>query len=645
MKKILLLSLCAMACMAVRAQKANVLKSPDGTIAVSVTTGKNISYSVSADGNTILDDCVLGMTVDGKNLGPNAKLKGVKRSSINETLHPEVPLKMSSVQNRCNTMTMNFSGDFAVEFRAFDNGVAYRFVTRKKGRVNVDNETFTINFPADYTADVSHVNNFKTSCETTYNHISTKSFKPSDDMTYLPILIRTDKKYRILISETDLKDYPGMFLKGTGNNGMSALFPPCPLEFGPDGDRSVKFTKTASYIANTTGTRSFPWRYFMIAKNDKDILLNQLTYQLSSPCEIKNPSWIKPGQVSWDWWNHKMIWNVDFKSGINNDTYKYYIDFASKYGIPYIILDEGWAKSTTDPYNTIKDIDLPELIRYGKSKNVGLILWLPWLTVENHLSDIFAKYEQWGVPGVKIDFMDRQDQWMVNYYERVVKEAAKHHILVDFHGAYKPSGLDRRYPNLLSYEGVRGLENNEWVTPENSIYLPFMRNAVGAMDFTPGAMSSAQQQYVRSTDPTPMVGGTRSYHMALYVVFESGIQMLCDSPTRYYAEPECTEFIASVPVTWDETRVIDAKVGEYVVVAKRKGNKWFVGAITGSKPQKLTLPMSFLPAGKHHITYFQDGPNSYRQGLEYRKHSADVDNTQTYTLELAPNGGWCASID
>ena len=339
MKKILLLSLCAMACMAVRAQKANVLKSPDGTIAVSVTTGKNISYSVSADGNTILDDCVLGMTVDGKNLGPNAKLKGVKRSSVNETLHPEVPLKMSSVQNRCNTMTMNFAGDFAVEFRAFDNGVAYRFVTRKKGRVNVDNETFTINFPADYTADVSHVNNFKTSCETTYNHISTKSFKPSDDMTYLPILIRTDKKYRILISETDLKDYPGMFLKGTGNNGMSALFPQCPLEFGPDGDRSVKFTKTARYIANTTGTRSFPWRYFMIAKNDKDILLNQLTYQLSSPCEIKDPSWIKPGQVSWDWWNHKMIWNVDFKSGINNDTYKYYIDFASKYGIPYSMRD------------------------------------------------------------------------------------------------------------------------------------------------------------------------------------------------------------------------------------------------------------------------------------------------------------------
>lgn len=626
------------------AQRTAELKSPDGTIGVKVAVGKSITYTVSADNNALLTDCSLAMKVDGKTLGANPKLKGVKRSVINNTIRPVVPLKFSEIKNHCNVMTLNF-GDYSVEFRAFDNGVAYRFVTAKKGMMNVEDETFTIHFPSDYQADISLDRNFRTSCESTWAHINTREWKPEDEMSYLPILIRTDKQYRVLISESDLRDYPGMFLHGTGDNGMTSVFPPCPLEQELSGDRSMKFTKTADYIARTNGKRAFPWRYFMIARNDKEIALNTLTVQLSSPCELADTEWIKPGQASWDWWNHKMIWNVDFRSGINTPTYKYYIDFASKHGVPYIIMDEGWAKTTREPFETTKEIDLPELIRYGKSKNVGIILWLPWPTVDAHIDNIFAKYAEWGVKGVKIDFMDRQDQWMVNYYERVVKEAAKHHILVDFHGSYKPSGLEIRYPNLLSYEGVRGLEFNDWVDPENSIYQPFIRNAVGPMDFTPGAMSSAQPEHVKNTDPVPMTAGTRSYHMALFVAFESGIQMLADSPTRYYENPECTEFITSVPVTWDETHVIDAKVGSYYVVAKRKGTKWYVAAITGKDGQKLSLPFNFLGAGKHHITWFQDGPNSNRQAMEYRKRQGEVDSSTTFSIELARNGGWCAVIE
>ena len=626
------------------AQRTAELKSPDGTIGVKVAVGKSITYTVSADNNALLTDCSLAMKVDGKTLGANPKLKGVKRSVINNTIRPVVPLKFSEIKNHCNVMTLNF-GDYSVEFRAFDNGVAYRFVTAKKGMMNVEDETFAIHFAGDYQADISHDRNFRTSCESTWAHINTREWKPEDEMSYLPVLIRTDKQYRVLISESDLRDYPGMFLHGTGNNGMSSIFPPCPLEQELSGDRSMNFTKTADYIARTNGKRSFPWRYFMIARHDKEIPLNTLTVQLSSPCEIADTEWIKPGQVSWDWWNHKMIWNVDFRSGINTPTYKYYIDFASKYGVPYIIMDEGWAKTTLEPFETSKEIDLPELIRYGKSKNVGIILWLPWTTVAAHLDNIFAKYAEWGVKGVKIDFMDRQDQWMVNYYERIVKEAAKHHILVDFHGAYKPSGLEIRYPNLLSYEGVRGLEYNDAVDPENSIYQPFIRNAVGPMDFTPGVMSSAQPEHVKNTDPVPMTAGTRSYHMALFVAFESGIQMLADSPTRYYENPECTEFITSVPVTWDETRVIDAKVGSYYVVAKRKGTKWYVAAITGKDSQKLTLPFSFLGAGKHRITWFQDGPNSNRHAIDYRKRQGEVESTTVFDIELARNGGWCAVIE
>lgn len=644
MKHILTLALALCGALGLHAQQTHTLQSPDGKVAINVNTQQHLSYSVSMDGATLVDDARLALTVGGKTLGDKPALNSVRRGTVNETLRPVVPLKQAQIANHCNTMTLRFGGGYDVEFRAYDNGVAYRFVTHLKGTVNVDDELFSLHFPAQYTAEVSHVGSFRTSCETDYRHVSTAQFKPDDEMTYLPILVNTDRQYRILVSETDLNDYPGMFLRGTGDNGMKAVFPPVPLEVKDDGDRSQAFVKTASYIARTQGTRSFPWRYLMLARQDKDLVLNTLTYQMASPCELKDTGWIKPGQVSWDWWNHKMIWNVDFKSGINNDTYKYYIDFAAQYGIPYIILDEGWAKSTRNPYDTIDDINLPELIQYGKSKNVGLILWLPWLTVEKNM-DLFARYEQWGVPGVKIDFMDRQDQAMVNFYERVAREAAKHHILVDFHGAYKPSGLERRFPNLLSYEGVRGMENNEHVTPQNSIFLPFMRNAVGAMDFTPGAFSSAQPQYVRSTDPNPMTGGTRAYHMALYVVFESGIQMLSDSPTRYLQEPLCTQFIASVPVTWDETRVIDARVGEYVVVAKRKGSKWYVGAITGEHAQKLSLPLSFLGEGSHHISWFEDGPNSYRQAIEYRHHEGNVSAGQTLQLNLAPNGGWCCVID
>lgn len=645
MKKTILMLAAALLATGLRAADDLTLKSPDGTVGVNVSLGDKVTYSVSVDGNEVLTGCELAMTVGNKQLGVKPKLKNVKRTSVDETIKREVPIKNAQVRNHYNAMTLNMSGNYAIEFRAFDNGVAYRFVTNIKGTADVKDETFKIGFPGDYTAHVSFTDGFKTSYESPYSHIKTRDFKPSDKMIYFPVLVGTDKNYKILISEADLRDYPCMFLKGTGENGMTAVFPKVPLEFGDDGDRSVKILKEADYIARTQGKRSFPWRYFVISKQDKDILANEMTYVLSSPCELKDCSWIKPGQVSWDWWNHKMIWGVDFKAGINNDTYKYYIDFASKFGIPYIILDEGWARTTRDPFNSIDAINIPELVAYGKSKNVGLILWLPWLTVENNM-DLFKRYAEWGVPGVKIDFMDRSDQWMVNFYERVIKEAAKYNMVVDFHGSFKPAGLERRYPNLLSYEGVRGMEQNEGCRPENTIYLPFIRNAVGAMDFTPGSMNSAQPESNRCTDPNPMGMGTRACQMAMYVVFESGIQMLSDTPTRYYAEEECTKFISSVPVTWDETHVIDAKVGEYVVVARRKGNRWFIGAMSAGNARTVNVPLDFLgDGGKRTLTFFADGVNADRQAFDYVKGESQVDKSSVLTLKLERNGGWCGVIE
>lgn len=569
--------------LALSAATRYTVSSPDGKTVVTVSVGTNLSYSVAVDGKVVLDDCAIALQLPSETLGTNAKVRQAKVKRIRETIRPVVPLVQAEVDNHCNQLSMAFVGGYAVDFRAYDGGVAYRFSTTRKGQVEIVDERCEVRLPAGSTAVVSPVGGFKSSCEEIYQTLSPSALAQTGQMTYLPVLIDTGQGCKLLFSESDLRDYPGMFLKG-GDGGFTSVFPPCPLEFGPDGDRSVSFAKTASYIARTDGTRTFPWRYFCIARDDKELVTNQLTVQLAGPCEIKDPSWIRPGQVSWDWWNHKMIWNVDFVSGINTATYKAYIDFASKYGVPYVILDEGWARTTGDIEQTIDAIDMPELIRYGKERGVGLILWLPWLTVENHM-ECFALYEKWGVAGLKIDFMDRQDQWMVNYYERVVREAARHHLLVDFHGAYKPSGLEQRYPNLLSYEGVRGLEYNGGCEPRNSIWLPFVRNAVGAMDFTPGAMNSAQPEHNRTTDPAPMASSTRAYQMALYIAFGSGIQMLADSPTRYYENPACTEFITSVPVTWDETRVLSAKAGDHLMVAKRKGRKWYVAAITGDKAQ------------------------------------------------------------
>ena len=620
------------------------VKSPNGELNLSVDVKDKIYYSVSYGNDLLLKDCYLNLQLENETLGNNPKLRSTKKGVIDESVKREIPLKNAVVKNHCNTLRMNFAGNYAVEFRVFDNGVAYRFITDKKGENIVMGEDFVLNFPANYKAHLSQPNGFKTSYEYPYTHVNTEEYKATDRMSYLPILLETDKPYKILISEADLHDYPCMFLKSTGQNGMQSLFPKVPLEFGEDGDRSLKILKEADYIAKTAGKRSFPWRFMVITKEDKQLLENEMVYNLSTPCVLEDYSWIKPGQVSWEWWHDARLYGVDFRSGYNMDSYKYYIDFASKFGIPYIIMDEGWAKSTRDPYTPNPTINLAELIQYGKERNVKIVLWLTWLAVENNF-DLFKTFADWGVAGVKIDFMDRSDQWMVNYYERVAKEAAKHKLFVDFHGSFKPAGLERKYPNVLSYEGVLGMEQGGNCRPANSIYLPFMRNAVGPMDFTPGSMLSAQPEDNRSTRANAMGSGTRAYQMALFVVFESGLQMLADNPVYYYRERPCTEFISSVPVTWDEPKVLYAKVGEAVVVARRKGDKWFIGGITNNEGRTINLDLSFLPAGQSFtLTSFEDGINADRQAMDYKQRESKVNNATQLTIKMVRNGGWAGVI-
>ena len=624
------------------------LKSPDGSLGVDIQLKDKIYYSVYAGNELLLKDCSMSLDLKDEVLGRSPKLRNIRRNSVDETVKREIPMKNAEVRNHYNVLRMDMDGDYSVEFRAYDNGVAYRFITIKKGKREVLDEEYSINFPDSYLAHLSQTESFKTSCEVPYTHIKTTEYKNIDQMSYFPVLLETNNGYNILISEADLYDYPCMFIKSSGNNGFRSVFPKCPLEFGEDGDRSVKILREADYIAKTSGSRNFPWRFFVISNDVRDIVSNEMVYNLSSPCELVDYSWIKPGQVSWEWWNGATPYgpDVNFVSGYNLNTYKYFIDFAARYDIPYILMDEGWALSTQDPYTPNPQVNVHEIVRYGKEKGVGVLLWLTWLTVEKHF-DLFKTFSEWGISGIKIDFMDRSDQWMVNFYERVVKAAAENHLVIDFHGAFKPAGLERRYPNLLSYEGVRGMEYMGNCIPENSLYFPFIRNAVGPMDYTPGAMISMQPESYKAERPNAASIGTRAYQLALYVVFESAIQMLADNPTLYYRNQDCTEFITSVPVTWDKTEVLDAKVGEYVVIARNKNRKWYVGAICNGKEtrRELTIDFSFLKESRvYRMTSFEDGINAGNQAMDYRKKESTVKSGDKIKIELARNGGWAAVL-
>ena len=637
----IILMLCAFS--EAEAKRSEMLCSPNGKVKVEVTVGDSLWFSVSKDGECLVNSCCISLQLQQRKLGEAPRLKGVRRDVVDEVVKNIVPVKNATTPNKASQLVLSFQGNYAVEFRAYDNGVAYRFILKGKGTAVVVDEKMVLDFPQAFMAHISKTRSgFWTSYEYPYSHLPLSDYKPADEMTYLPVLMESPKGTKLLLSESDVRDYPAMFLKGGEGNSVSAVFPAAPKKWQPYGDRGFQIVEEHPYIASTSANRTLPWR-FMVVGNDAEIAANEMERLLGGSCQLDDSSWIKPGKVSWDWWNHWTVWDVDFVTGINNPTYKYFIDFAAAYGIEYILLDEGWNKDVTDPYTTRDEIDVRELVEYGRERGVGVILWLSWLTVERNM-DLIPYYADMGVKGLKVDFMDHSDQWMVNYYERVAQACARHKMIVDFHGSFKPAGLEIRYPNVVSYEGVLGMEQGGGCHPDNTIWLPFIRNAVGPMDFTPGSMASAQPEDNRGTGSLPMGSGTRAYQMALYVAFESALQMLADSPTRYMREEECTRFIASVPTTWDESRVLSAKAGNHYVVARRKGDRWFVGAITGSQPQDLNVNLDFL-SRRGNLTFFQDGANAFRIAVDYRKGEREVLPGETLQIHLARNGGWCGVIE
>ncbi|MCL6217849.1 glycoside hydrolase family 97 protein [Zunongwangia pacifica] len=628
------------------AQQKYHLTSPDKDLKINIEVSDSIYYWVYAKEKLLLDRSTLSLQLNNEVLGIKPKIKKLKNSNGTEERTPVVPLKYSRINKDFKATQIDFKGSYSIEFKAYNEGFSYRFKLHKKDSVEVIHENFNISFPSEYTIHLQQTPSFKTSYEYPYTHLKSSGFTSEENMSVLPVLIEAANNHKILISESDLSNYPAMFIKGTGE-GLKSVFPKNPIDFEDEGDRSMKILKRADYIAKIEGNRSLPWRYFVITDKDTEILENTMSLNLATTNVLKNVKWIKPGQVSWEWWNGASPYNVDFVAGFNEETYKYFIDFASAFDIPYIIMDEGWAASTTDPYTPNPDIDLFKLIEYGKERNVKIVLWLTWLTVEHHF-DLFEKFAEWGIAGVKIDFMDRSDQWMVNFYERVAKEAAKYELFVDFHGSFKPAGLEYKYPNILSYEGVLGMEQMGRAIPDNSLFLPFMRNAVGAMDYTPGAMISMQPEYYYSRRPNSAGVGTRAYQMALFVIFESGLQMLADNPTNYFKNEECTQFITDVPVTWDETIALEAKLGEYAIVAKRKGERWFLGGIANSKEEERTfeIQLDFLKEGEVlQLTSFEDGINAKRQAMDYVKRTKTVKKGDILEITIVKNGGWAAKIE
>ncbi len=623
------------------------LKSPNNSIEVSIIIENDIHYAVKFKDKLVLDYSRISLSLDQDVvLGSMPEVKKVIKDHHEGVLYPVVSVKSSSISENFNSLEIVFKKKFSIEFRAFNEGVAYRFKTRMKGEIVVKNEEADFGFPNDFMTYFPEETSFHSHNERYYKNYKISEIK-DEQFCSLPMLVEAEGGVKMVITETDLEDYPGMWLKpSSGYFEFTGIFPAYPSKEVQENDRSVRVTEREDYLAKTKGERSFPWRIIAIAENDADLITNQLSYILAKPNQIKDASWIKPGKVAWDWWNYNNIYGVDFEAGVNTKTYKYYIDFAAKYGIEYIIMDEGWYE-LGDLSKIVPEIDMEEITTYAKSKGVGVILWVVWKTLDDQLDESLAQFEKWGVKGIKVDFMQRDDQWMVNYYHKIARKAADHHLLVDFHGNYKPSGLRRAYPNVITREGLRGLEHNKWAdtqTPTHNVTIPFIRMLAGPMDYTPGAMINAQQKNFRISWNRPMSMGTRCHQLAMYVVFESPLQMMADNPSNYMKEEECTRFIAKIPTVWDETKVLKAKIGEVIAIARRKGEKWYVGAMTNLDARNLEIDLSFLEKGSYKAEIFKDGKNAHRYGSDYIMEMTNVNRDQKFKLELAPGGGWAAIL-
>lgn len=644
------------------APRAFNLKSPDGRMKMEVSTAGGISYSLTHDDVLLLENSNLSMSLaDGTVYGgPESKLRRARTGSANRTVKV-VAYKKAEVRENYNELTLEYRG-FKVVFRAYDDACAYRFISLSDKPFIVKDEQADFRFPEDRTAYIPYihkkwkgsldeilVNDFQ--CPYTHSLLS----EWNERYSIAPLLVECPEGKKVVITEADLMDYPGMFLynygKGTGET-LSGYFSRVPDKTEIGGHNMVQemVDSRKDYIAECKPFEKFPWRVMAVSSSDRELTDSDIVWKLATPAADIDWSWVRPGKVAWDWWNAWNIKGVDFEAGVNNDTYKYYIDFAAANHIEYVILDEGWAvKYANDLNQVVPEIDLEELVAYGKERGVGIILWAGYWPFAKDMENVCRHFSEMGIKGFKVDFMNRDDQPMVDWFRRAAEMCAKYHLLMNFHGAYKPTGLQRTYPNVVNFEGVHGLEQMKWSDTSvdqvtYDVTIPFIRMLAGSMDYTQGAMRNAVKKNYKPIRTEPMSQGTRCRQLAEYVVFESPLNMMCDSPTNYMAEQECTDFIAAIPTVWDETVALDGKVAEYVVMARRKAETWYVGAMAGWDGREMEIDLGFLPEGEYSMTVFRDGVNAHRIASDYKKVTMDVHSDRKMKIKMAPGGGWAAVI-
>ena len=655
-----MLLLLSMTALTVSAQKQFVLEAPNGKLKATVTVGKtDITYSVSHNGDVMVAESPLSMTLtDGTAYGINPKLSKSSQTSINNVINAPV-YKRSKILDNYNELTLQFRGNYSIVFRAYNEGVAYRFVSTSKKPFMVESEQVVFNFPANNKVYVPYVrkqskfeNQFFNSFESTYDYISLSQWD-KERLAFAPVLVEGANGKKVCITDADLMNYPGMYLHNAdGSNTLKGVFAPYPRDIKQGGHNELQglVQSRESYIAKFDNGTSFPWRVVIVSENDAQLADNDMVYKLATPTVDMDFSWVKPGKVAWEWWNAWNLYGVDFRAGINNDTYKYYIDFAADHGIEYVILDEGWAvNKKADLMQVIPEIDLKALVAHADRRGVGLILWAGYLAFERDMEEVCRHYSEMGIKGFKVDFMDRDDQAMVDFHRRGAEIAAKYKLMLDYHGTYKPTGLHRTYPNVINFEGVFGLEQMKWSAESvdmvtYDVTIPFIRMVAGPLDYTQGAMRNARKGNYRPVNNEAMSQGTRCRQLAEYVIFESPLNMLCDSPSNYMREAECTEFIATVPTVWDNSMALNGEVGKYVTIARQKGNAWYIGSLTNWDAREMELDLAFLGEGDFKAEVFRDGINADRAARDYVKETIDLSIYKKIKIKMAPGGGFVMKI-
>ena len=627
-----------------------VTKSPNGKLSFILSSqGETVTYGIKADGEMIIDNSPISITINGEQY-PETGITSTESKAINQTVTPTLKTICDEITYSCNESKIYFGREIWLCVRAYDDGVAYRWESRlKRRRAKVDNENIAFNFTNDYKAyyPVPNGSGFFSHQECKFEYKNLSEMDESQNIASAPILLELENKY-LLITDVNVEQYPGLWFKPGEGNTLNSIFPHYPEEIKLEGDRNQTVAITKNYIAETKGSRSFPWRAFVITE-PKKMLTSTMVFTLADPCRLEDTSWIKPGKVAWDWWNNWNITDVPFKAGINQDTYKNYIDFASENGLNYIILDEGWSqKGAENLLKVIPDLDIAGLVEYGKSKNVGVILWMTSAALDANFDKAFQQFAEWNIVGLKVDFMQRDDQMMMDFCQKVAVEAAKHKLIVDFHGGSKPTGLQRTYPNVINHESVMGMEQSKWsdiASPDMAVLLPFNRMMAGPMDYTPGAMDNYTKSKFKYDWGNPGSQGTRCQQLAMYVVYLAPLQMLADTPTKYRKNPDCMIYLREVPTTWNETVVLEAEVGEKIALARRHEDKWFLGAMTNWTERELTLPLDFLGEGKYQLRFWADGPEANEDATNYSMGTIEVDKMTKLDIKLASGGGYAAILE